>query len=81
MIRIRGAVYAICVVILSALPGRTAAIPLVTVRLAPEIHSEDLNISYVLSERQEPASQPERTFTHTRSGQFTMARSQPASKL
>jgi hypothetical protein len=48
MIRIRGAVYAICVVILSALPGRTAAIPLVTVRLAPEIHSEDLNISYVL---------------------------------
>ncbi len=46
--RIQSALLAACVVISSAVPGRAAKAPTITIRLAPEIHSEDVNISYVL---------------------------------
>src|SRR5690348_5418548 len=46
--RIRSAVFATCLLIMPALPGRAAAAPTITISLAPGIHSEDVNISYVL---------------------------------
>jgi hypothetical protein len=46
--RIRCLAFALCGVVSSALPGRGAATPLITIKLAPEIHSEDVNIAYYL---------------------------------
>jgi hypothetical protein len=39
--RIRSAVFATCLLIVAALSNRAAAAPTITMRLAPEIHSED----------------------------------------
>lgn len=46
--RITSAVLATCLLIVPALSSRAAAAPTITIRLAPEIHSEGVNISYVL---------------------------------
>jgi hypothetical protein len=46
--QIRSAVFATCLLIVPALSSKAAAAPAITISLAPEIHSEDVNISYVL---------------------------------
>jgi hypothetical protein len=46
--RIREASFIMCIAVLATLPSRAADTPTVTIKLSPEIHSEDATVVYYL---------------------------------